>query len=419
MTLPFFNDFPLLSGYLPSLADLSTFFFLLAALFFVFESFVHKRYIKITYFEFVFVLFLISYVWLTVLWNLSKSGSVCGLSICGVERMITSGLSMTARLSLLLVLISLVRAEGMARVSVFIRIGFYLSFCYVLLELIDLCVPFYLGYPELGFHNLIEGYFHLRPIDYIPNRTRGLAFEPSFQGVFLIICLPFLVADHNCKRSSRNIKAWMVCILSTASVAAIFSAIFFYIAYKFNGRKYLIFSILIIIISIVALIGYISLIDITSLTSTLSRTGSWVGGFIGTIENFSFGVGPGMSGYWVTNYYPDFFFYSVEAWGWYLQGRDFLQAPTFASLFTFSLDYGVLFCLLIFACLYFKGILHATLRSPIGRASILSLFIASFALSSYQVWGYFLFLAITISRGWGQLDLIKVPLGKLDGNDKW
>jgi len=414
MALPFFNDFPLFAGISESFRSLSTIFFPLVGVFFIFEWLLPKSHTKITKSDIIFVFSLIVLVWISVLWNINKSGTICGENICGADRMMSSGFAISARLGLLLVFVHLIRTESMHRISVFIRIGFYLSFMYVLLELLDSYIPYYLGYASPGLLNSVQGFFHLRIGDIASNRTRGLAFEPSYQGVFLIICLPFLVADPISGRRIRNIFAWMICLISSTSLTGLAAASAFFIIYKLKGIK-LFMAVVTILITFAALSAYflssdsnLKLLDIygTGFVSIITRTASWVAGIYAVVDNFAFGVGPGMAGYWVTNYYPSFSTLSSEMPSWYLLGRTTFHAPTFASLFTFILDYGVVpFCFGI-AYLFYSGALQDALRSRIGRASIIALLVASFGLDGYEVWGYWLFLAMILCSGWGRLDVL-------------
>jgi len=419
MALPFFNDFPLLIKISESFRNLSTPFFSLAGLFLLFECLLPKQYLKITYPDIYFVLVSIILVWISVLCNINKSGSVCGVNICGAERMMSAGLGISVRLGLLLGFIHLIRTESMNRISRFIRLGFYLSFLYVLLELINSYIPYYLGYASPGLLNSVQGYFHLRIGDIAPNRTRGLAFEPSYQGVFLIICLPFLVADPISGRRLRNIFAWMVCLITSTSLTGLAAASTFFIIYKLKGVK-LFMAMVSILIIFAALSTYflsshsnLKLLDIygTGFVSTITRAASWVAGIYAVANNYVFGVGPGMAGYWVTNYYPGFSALSSEMPAWYHLGRTTFDAPTFASLLTFILDYGVVpFCIAI-AYLFYTGVLQDALRSRIGRASIIALLVASLGLDGYEVWGYWLFLAMILSRSWGRLDVLADCVG--------
>jgi len=419
MALPFFNDFPLLITISDSFRNLSTPFFSLAGMFLIFECLLPRQYLKITYPDIFFVLISITLVWISVLWNINKSGSICGINICGAEKMMSTGLGISARLGLLLVFVHLIRTESMDRISKFMRLGFYLSFMYVLLELINSYIPYYLGYASPGLLNSVQGYFHLRIGDIAPNRTRGLAFEPSYQGVFLIICLPFLVADPISGRRIRTIFAWMICLISSTSLTGLAAASAFFIIYKLKGVK-LFMAVVSILIIVAALSTYflssdsnLKLLDIygTGFVSTITRTASWVAGIYAVVDNFSFGAGPGMAGYWVTDYYPGFSALSSEMPAWYHLGRTTFEAPTFSSLLTFILDYGVFpFCIAI-AYLFYTGVLQDALRSRIGRASIIALLVASLGLDGYEVWGYWLFLAMILSRSWGRLDVLAHCVG--------
>jgi hypothetical protein len=411
MTLPFFNDFPLLSTIALSFRDLSTVFFLLSGAAFILESMLARPNIKVDCSNLFFVVCLLLLIWINVLWNLSKSGAICGDQICGLERMVGVGSSTSIRLGLLLVFMHYVKTEGMYQISKFVRVGFYLSLLYVTLELVNSYIPYYLGNPTLGFLEPFEAYFHLRENDYGANRTRGLAFEPGYQAIFLIVCLPFLLADDSTGRRTRNIIAWLICLISSASPAGVMAALVYYLTYKLRWQKLLaVAGVLAICIALFVYIifanDYIEYFDVygTGFVSTITRSASWVAGSYAILDNFAFGVGPGMSGYWVTDYYPEFFSNSNEMQSWYELGQAHFEAPTFASLITFVLDYGVVLCLIIIGYLIKNGILQATFRSRIGRASTLALLTASFSLSGYLVWGYWLFFSITLSRSWDQLN---------------
>ncbi len=407
MTLPFFNDFPLFIGINKSLIDLSVLFYGLSILFLFLEQSLGKLNLRIRYSEVLFFTCLVICILASILWNLNSSISVCGMNFCGDQRLVNSGISITVKLFLILGFLHQIRVLGLLRVSAYVRYGFYLSFFYVLIELVDVCLPYYLNLPSLGILGYVEPFFHQREWDFGLDRTRGLAFEPSYQAVYLIVCLPFLFADIKKNRRNINLLLWVVCLLSSGSLAGIISGLIFFLTYNLKKENFFYVSSGIAIFIICIFIG-INNIDFNAqtFTSTMSRVGSWVAGYLATMDNLTFGVGPGMSGYWLTNYYPDFFFISIESQGWFNDGIFFFDAPTFASLISFSLDLGLVPLILIFVYLMYTGAIQDAMKSNIGAASVFSTIIVSFGFSGYLIWHYALLLAITLMKSWGEFDAL-------------
>jgi len=356
----------------------------------------------------------IFFIWGSLIWNYNSSSQICGEKMCGTQRQVSSAISLTAKMIVLLFFIKIVKDKGIHNISKFVRFGFYMSLSYVLVELILLVIPYYLNHQSFVSFDLIDNFFHIRENDYGGSRTRGLSFEPSYQAVYLIICLPFLLADKKMRRRNINILAWIVCLLSSLATTGIVAAIFFIIFFKYQGRK-----LFFIITSTVAFIVFfyylivsfdlLQLFDIygTNFASSIIRSGSWVAGFYAILNNPIFGTGPGMSGYWLVDYYPDFFYLSDYADSWYELGKADFDAPTFSSALTFLLEYGLILPVIAAGYLFKKGILQAAFQSKTGRASLVSIFVVSFGISSFQIWGYFLFLAITLAKKWEQFDVLQ------------
>lgn len=412
--LPFFNDFPLFAKIVPSFRDLPTVFFILSGLMLLLESALDTSCINKNRTDFYFVMGFVVFIWGSVIWNYNSSSQICGEKMCGAQRLVSSAISLTAKMILLLFFIKIVKNIGIYNISKFVRFGFYLSFSYVLAELVLLVIPYYLDYESFALFGLIENYFHIRENDYGGGRTRGLSFEPSYQAVYLIICLPFLLADKKIRRRKINIFAWTVCLLSSLATTGLVAAIFFIIFFNYQGRKlfFIIISAVIFIIIFcywVVSFDLLQLFDIygTNFASSIIRSGSWVAGFYAILNNPIFGTGPGMSGYWLVDYYPDFFYLSDSAYSWYELGKSNFDAPTFSSAVTFLLEYGLILPVIAAGYLFKKGMLQAAFQSKTGRASLVSIFVVSFGIAGFQIWGYFLFLAITLAKRWEQFDVLQ------------
>lgn len=403
--LPFFNDFPYFQFITPSFLDLSLVFFVLATIFLFFETIVGVQRVKINKNAILFYVFLVVILFASYLFNITKSSNICGVEECGSDRMVKTLLADLIKFSLIPIFVHFVNSIGLEKVASYIRFGFYISFIYVSIEIFFSVIPYLLGLGRLDFMNSIDSIFHQRENNWGALRTRGLAFEPGYQGFYLILCLPFLVSDRNISRKRKGIYCWILCLLTTMAPGALLAGLVFFLLYKLKSQLYYrVKYVLLILFVVVPFVIYLMIISGADFISSITRIGSWTAAMHAIVDNPFWGVGPGMAGFWVSKYYPDFFYISAEAGQWEMAGIDYLNAPTFASLFNYILNYG-LFLNVLFLGYFYRSILNNNvLKSNVGRAGFWALVIVSFTITSYQVMGYFIFIAICLSNGWKKFD---------------
>lgn len=403
--LPFFNDFPLLEFITPSFLDFSLPFYIVAVFLLMFESVILGRDLSVNRNAFVFFCIAVLAAGISLISNYSKSSVICGVDECGSVRMFKTLLSDTIKFFLVPFFVLFINKVGMERLVVYIRRGFYISCAYVFVEIFLSLIPAFLGFGRFELMNSIDSLFHARINDWGPLRTRGLSFEPGYQGAFLIFCLPFVFSDCRERVRARNLLLWLVCLFTTGAPGAFFAAIIFFISFKYdwiNAR--LVKMIFVMTASVFSLLFFYAMLGLSEFISTITRTGSWVASISAIFDNAFLGVGPGMSGYWLINYYPDFFYNSPEAGGWWQSGIDYMNAPTFSSLFNYVLNYGVLPVLVVSLFFYFSGFWRNVFYSNYGRSAFFSFFVVSFTITSYQVLAYLLFLSVVFCNGWVFLD---------------
>ncbi len=406
--LPFFNDFPYLSFITPSFLDFSLFFYAAALIILIFESSFGIHSLKLSRGAIFFISILFFSIFISFAINTNSSSNICGIEECAIGRMVKTTASDLLKFSLIVFFVYYIKSVGIYRLAVYVRLGFYISFSYVLLEIFLSVVPYLFGAERFQLMSDIDSIFHVRVNDWGGLRTRGLSFEPGYQGVFLIICLPFIFSDENSSRFRRNIFLWVVSIITTFAPGAIIAGMVFLLTYKFKSNNIFLVKICLSILSIPFLIViYLTMVSGADLISSTTRIGSWIASMYGIFNNIFFGVGPGMSGYWIVLFYPDLFYVSPEAGQWVSSGVDFLNAPTFSSLLNFILNYGLFPIFAIFIFSYKTGIFKNIFLSNIGRSAFYSLLIVSFTITSYQVMGYLLFVAISLVDGWRRLDEIR------------
>lgn len=391
MFIPFFNNFPWLQNLSVSFRSPSYFFLVLMFLAYIIESLLKKKFIiKVEYFLFLIILFLIVYNNLTFFINYSLTGNINNLD--GYTRMYHVILSTNFKYILLLFIIHYINLLPASRIKKYIEYGFLISMSYVIVEII--CFLFETNM----LMNNIEYLFHDRLNDW-GERARGLAFEPSYQSVVLMFLLPFIV------NKKAYLYMFLIALISTFSMTGFVALFYFCIFYWFKGFKLFFINILIIIYLSFLYLFFNEYIDFSTMHSTTTRIGSWVASLRLIIDNLLFGVGPGMSGYWLIFNYTDFFYLSVENASWTEQGKNNFGAPSFAAILTFILDYGFIpILLLIFYFIKNKLFLYIH-NNTIARASIAGLFISSFGIDSYNFIGFYVFLAITISKKWHLFDV--------------
>jgi hypothetical protein len=392
-----FNDFPLFIGLIPPLdaavRDASFPFFILAAFFsgltILLDSnkkFMRKR-------EIYFFLMVCFFISLSMVVNYTFNDEVCNSKFCSSQKIFSSGLSTIIRFLMLMLFIPIIRNIDFAVLIIYMKIGFIISTVYVFIEIIDRVIPFYFSSNSLGLIDIIQPYFHDR-LDYDLYRTRGFSFEPSFLALYLITVLPFLIASN----SRGLLFLWFSCFISTASLTACLGLTVFLFFYNNIKMKILILTFIVFLLSILLLT-----FESAEIISTITRVGSWVSAINGILYN-PFGVGPSMSGFWVSQYYPDFFNISFESEKWREVAANEFAAPTFASILTFIFDFGIPLFLFIIIFLVKNKYWNRLKHSKLAVSACLSLLAASFGMNTYAYWGYWIFFAILLAGKWPEID---------------
>lgn len=397
-----FNDFPLFIGLIPPLdaavRDASFPFFILATSFSTIIILLEYNSKIIRRIEIKFFLIVCSFILLSVIINIVFYDEICNSSICSSQKIISSGLSTIIRFLMLILFIPIIRSIDLSVLVIYIKIGFIISTFYVFTEIIDRVIPFYFNSTSFGLIDSIQPYFHDR-LDYDLYRTRGFAFEPSFFALYLITVLPFLIASN----SNFLLLLWVLCFISSASLTAVLGLSVFIIFYKDIKYKY------IILISMFFLfLLFLFTYERTEMISSITRVGSWMAAIKGILYNPFFGVGPSMSGFWVSQYYPDFFDISFESDKWREVATSEFAAPTFASILTFIFDFGIPLFLFIIIFLVKNKYLINLKHSKLAVSACLSLLAASFGMNTYAYWGYWVFLAILLAGKWPEIDKLQL-----------
>jgi hypothetical protein len=393
-----FNDFPLFIGLIPPLdaavRDASFPFFILATFFSGLTIIIENNKKILRKSEIHFYLTVCLFILLSMIVNYTFYEEVCNSNFCSSQKIFASGLSTIIRFLMLILLIPIIRNIDFSVLIIYMKIGFIISTVYVFIEIVDRVIPFYFRSNSLGLIDLIQPYFHDR-LDYDLYRTRGFAFEPSFLALYLITVLPFLIAAN----SRILLLLWFICFISSASLTAFLGLSVF--LFYYNHGKFKIF----ILIFFLALISILLFnFESNDMISTITRVGSWVSAIKGIFYNPFFGVGPSMSGFWVSQYYPKFFDISFESDKWREVAANHFAAPTFASILTFIFDFGIPLFLFIIIFLMKNKYWNSLKQSKLAVSACLSLLAASFGMNTYAYWGYWVFLAILFAGKWPEID---------------
>ncbi|WP_216286362.1 O-antigen ligase family protein [Polynucleobacter sp. 30F-ANTBAC] len=315
------------------------------------------------------------------------------------------------------------------RISKYFIYSFYLTIPYSILELFVYIFNIDLARVLL---NISDTYLHARRgIEYLDiNRVRGLSFEPSYYGVYIATILPFILARSSITKFKFFYKTLILflilCLIysqsRTAYVAILIQIIFFYyLKIKYISKNYGLFSLknvmlfIIIILFFLILQGenvisltYQSLLDPT-LSSNITRVGAQYAGFLVGLDNPILGVGPGMAGAYVHNYYPEYMFLSDEIDSWISAGVTDLSAPTFGFFSTLTAELGLVGLTLFFIALIKIGnkllntiqlssltdIKYSLYGIAIFSANI-GLYVSSFGLNGTTYVGYWILLSIAL-----------------------
>lgn len=428
----FFNDFALINPDSAMFRSPSVFFMWASVLLFIAHGAFGGKMLRIKFRaeHFWLSLFLVWAIISTIL-NIYQSSYIHSTKINGLS-VITNGLRFYLLIAtFILSVVSLQTSQDriIYKLSKFFLYSFFLTIPYSILELLSYVLHIDLARTLL---NSLDLFLHARRgDDYLDfDRVRGLAFEPSYYGVYISTILPFIIAMYSLSKVKIYYKALILflilCVIysqsRTAYVAILFEMIiFYYLKRRYSPGSQPLFSIKNIILAstLIALfltmgdesiisITYQSLVDPT-LSSNISRGGGQHAGFLVGLDNPFFGVGPGMAGAHVHNYYPEYMFLSEEIYIWISSGLTDLSAPTFGFFSTLAAELGLcgltifLIALTVISNKLIKTIqissLYDVKYSTYGIAiasSTVGIYISSFGLNGMTYVGYWILLSIAL-----------------------
>lgn len=414
--LPFFNDFPFF-GSTSLLRNPSTLFLLLAGFFSGARMFCENRF-NLDNRIAVFVLLIL----LSTLFNLPAALYLNSHSVTGIELIFKASTlyilllcgSQFLGATLNTTRFELVKLRKLIIISLFISIPY---------NLIEVAYIFSMGdfIPDLKYG--LDSYFHLRNgEDYQELRVRGFSFEASFFAIYLSFAFPWALsylADKRTIVSFILVTLLVVFLILSASrtgyVITLVQAIIFILI---NQYRQSIRNIIIIIVC-----GYLilqlfnigeygevfnSLFSSTN-NSNLERVGAQHAAFILGLDNPFFGVGPGLSGAYLTDYYPNYMLDSETINTWLGEGHRALAAPTFGLLAGITAELGFvaffyfIYCIAyVFYNIFKKYICIAKKNSDKSTLllaliiSFIGVFMSSFVLQGAVFAGYWICLTLFI-----------------------
>jgi len=407
--IPFYNDTPLFMYISDIFRSPSNFIFLLSLVLFGIEQLSSSKYrIKVRFSDLCFIVGLVIFIIFSLFVNIDFSGNIQGVGITGIEKMLLTSANMIILLIFLLFYTHILSVIELEKLLKYIRLGFLVTLLYVLLEIVNYVIPITLsggGSANSYIMDLVDSFIHER--DRAPGmpRARGLAFEPSYLVAVLFFLLPFLIADKNQYRTFI-IVGWLICVLATDSPTGIVALLVFLIFYRFSIYLSIVICFVAAFFLFIFVVFYVD-IPMDKMESTATRVWSWISSITLLKDHFLFGVGPGMQGYWVIHNYPDFFWSIRQTEVWINLGLNSFAAPTFGTLLTIVLSIGLLPIAYVIIYMTFTGRINEIVSSPLARASLASMFVVSFGLNGYVFLGYWIFLAMTLSGKWGELEKIK------------
>jgi len=392
LLIPFFNDSPNVPAQFRSIS----YIFLVSLIFiYVIES-LKKNSFKLKLSNsliFLIMLLILSFSFSFLLSVLSQNNPVHS-----VYYQISRYMSMLFKVLILIFTIHFINAISIKKINKYIYIGYNIMIIYVIFEIIFVMLPYYIFHDSnWGIFNFIDPIFHERSHD-IGARSRGFAFEPSYQVLVLLFFLPFIFS------SKKYLLLFLIASVATLSPVMLVTIIIFFIFYRLKGWKLLFTNIFLLVVSLIICNVFLSGIDPKTMTSTITRIGSLIATLSTIKENLFFGVGPGMTGYWIIFNYPDFFYLSVESANWYTLGLQNYNAPTFAAPLTLLLEYGLIPFLIVISYFFKYKIFSYIYNTPLARASLASMAIGSFDITSYGFYGFIVFFAITVTKKWHLFD---------------
>ncbi|KFN39676.1 hypothetical protein KN63_01790 [Smithella sp. F21] len=283
--------------------------------------------------------------------------------------------------------------------------------------------------------NYLEPIFHDRAYSESDSvfRVRGYAFEPSYFSLYIAFVSPWLFS-YLINFSSSKFKPFSLLILLftiiiftksriTYVVFFIEFASFVFLAFRFrltdNFKKE--FFLLFLVMSgmlVMSLINYDSIfLTIQSLTSfeskdisNIDRLASIHSAFLLGFDHTIFGVGYGLAGAYLPDYYPNYAFLSYQMTEWASAREKCLGAPVFSMLPRLIAETGFIGCAL-FLGLWFTAMIKTykkmlenhqnNLQIQLFGISLfvafLGMFVASFSVDGYGFTGYWLSLGMAMA----------------------
>jgi len=412
--LPFFNDFPLFSSSTTLKSPTSIFVVLSVVGFFInFNKIVRfNTAIKIG-------LLFVCAVFVSGMFNFYISLSLSSIEISGSKQLAKSfGLMIFVVYSFLWISCVVTTQERLTACIRGILIGCTISLAVGALE--------YLSYGlsqgwAVALNGIIEPLIHVRPQDIGPFRMRSTAFEPSYYGMYIAFVFPFLfyLAIYETK-----FKYWMLLLFTLLALflsksrtgqisVGIEIILFLYFASKFKLITRIGFlrkSAIVLVTLGVVLLGTVSLSSTRNMEENISnvtRFSSQVAA-INVFRDFPiFGVGIGLAGAYLPDYYPDFARYSWEIREWCAPLREEnLSTPVFAMIPRLFAETGLagvttFMILNIYILIRLRNICLSKNRSSKRKAislaiglSIVGQLVASFGVDSYAIYGYWFSLGL-------------------------
>lgn len=432
LLLGLFNDFPIINPDSAMLRSPSIFMAWVTIFLFILHVISGGKLFKFK-FQNEHICLFIFFIWIgmSTITNIYATSNIQSLKVNGLQ-LIINGVRfylLVALIILSIITINRNKKQVIYKLSNFFIYSFLLTIPYSVLELLSYVL-------NNNFSQLLLDYLDIilharRGVDYLDiNRVRGLSFEPSYYGVYLATILPFIISKYLISKSKIYYRLLIffiiICVIfsqsRTAYVAILIEFIvFFYLKNKYTLQKNYFSNIMIMMSTIVIIIillsinvdnvvlsTYQSLFD-QSVSSNIIRFGAQHAGFLLATNYFFFGVGPGMSGAYVHNYYPDYMFLSEEIDNWITSGLTDLSAPTFGYFSTLAAEVGILgliFFMIPLTIICKKVLMHIKVtslddpkNSIYGIAiltSILGLFLSSFGLNGTTYLGYWILLSLAL-----------------------
>tara|TARA_B100000795_G_scaffold270015_1_gene261887 strand:- start:4123 stop:5073 length:951 start_codon:yes stop_codon:yes gene_type:complete len=268
-----------------------------------------------------------------------------------------------------------------------------------------------------GFYlilNLLEPIFHDRPIgDYFSgNSLRSLSFEPSYLALPLVFLLGLNFTY--LKRKHNMIVAVLLIGLATMSGSRLTSVMLLasILLHVIISRGFSL-KMLAYIIIFCAPLGFLLANTISSLLtldvnqiSNIQRYGSYLAGIYLFMDNFYIGVGFGLGGGFISEYYPEFFYGTYTSLDWVDSkgfGGSFLSWPIRFLAEAGAVGIGLALCIFIRIITALLKLRRRYARNSVefkGINSLMTLWfllpIASIGVDSYIFLGFWIILGMTL-----------------------